>query len=124
MPSPYKRQMHINVHVCAIVGFPGGSDGKESACHAGDLDLIPRFCEIPWRRAWQPTLVFLPGEFHGQRSLEGYSPRGCTESDTTERLTPTREIAKQATIAIINNHIIIYGNILDSDNIIIAVILT
>ena len=30
-----------------------------------------------WRRKWQPTPVFLPGEFHGQRSLEGYSPRSC-----------------------------------------------
>ena len=33
---------------------------------------------------WQPTLVFSPGEFHGQRSLAGYSPWGCNESDTTE----------------------------------------
>ena len=38
----------------------------------------------PWRRAWQPTPLFLPSESHGQRSLEGYSPQGCTESDTTE----------------------------------------
>ena len=43
--------------------------------------------KIPWRRAWQPTPVFLPGESHGQRSLAGYSPWGCKESDTTERLT-------------------------------------
>ena len=42
--------------------------------------------EDPWRRKWEPTPVFLPGEFHGQRSLEGYIPRGCKESDTTERL--------------------------------------
>ena len=40
--------------------------------------------KIPWRRAWQPTLVFLPGESHGQRSLVGYSPWGRKESDTTE----------------------------------------
>ena len=33
--------------------------------------------EDPWRRKWQPTPVFLPGEFHGQRSLVGYSPWGC-----------------------------------------------
>ena len=39
-----------------------------------------------WRRAWQPTLVFLPGESHGQRSLAGYSPQGRKESDSTERL--------------------------------------
>ena len=40
-----------------------------------------RFCpwvgKIPWRRKWQPTPVLLPGEFHGQKSLEGYSPWGC-----------------------------------------------
>ena len=43
--------------------------------------------KIPWRRKWQPTLVFWPGEFHGQRSLVGSSPWGRKESDTTERLT-------------------------------------
>ena len=42
--------------------------------------------KIPWRRKWQPTPVFLPGESHGRRSLVGYSPRGRKESDTTERL--------------------------------------
>ena len=41
---------------------------------------------IPWRRAWQSTPVLLPGDSHGQRSLEGYSPRGGKESNTTERL--------------------------------------
>ena len=40
----------------------------------------------PWRKAWQPTLVFLPGESHGQRSLAGYSPWCCNETDTTWRL--------------------------------------
>ena len=43
--------------------------------------------KIPWRREWQTTLVFFPGKSHGQRSLEGYSPRGHKESDTTERPT-------------------------------------
>ena len=42
-----------------------------------------------WRREWQPTPVFLPGESHGQRSLPGYSPWGCKESDTTRWLTHT-----------------------------------
>ena len=42
--------------------------------------------KIPWRRAWQPTPVFLPGESHGPRSLAGYSPWGHKESDMTERL--------------------------------------
>ena len=43
----------------------------------------------PWRREWQPTPVFLPGEFHEERNAAGYSPWGCKESDTTERLTHT-----------------------------------
>ena len=42
--------------------------------------------EDPWRRQWQPTRVFLPGESHGWRSLVGYSPRGLKESDMTEQL--------------------------------------
>ena len=45
--------------------------------------------EDTWRRAWQPTPVFLPGEFHGQRSLVCYSPWGHRESDMTEQLTHT-----------------------------------
>ena len=43
--------------------------------------------KMPWRREWLHTPIFLPGEFHGQRSPEGYSPWGCKESDTTEQLT-------------------------------------
>ena len=42
--------------------------------------------KILWRRAWQPTPVFLPGDFHGQRSLVGYSPWSHKEPDTTEQL--------------------------------------
>ena len=42
--------------------------------------------KIRWRRAWQPTPVFLPGKFHGQRSLAGYSPWVCKDSDTSEWL--------------------------------------
>ena len=44
----------------------------------------PWLVKIPWRRTWQLTPVFLPGESHGQRSLVGYSPWGCKELDTTE----------------------------------------
>ena len=43
--------------------------------------------EDAWRREWLPTLVFLPGESYGQRSLEVYSPWSCKESDMTELLT-------------------------------------
>ena len=43
--------------------------------------------KIPWRRNWQPTPVFLPGEFHGQRSLAGYSSWDGKELDMTKQLT-------------------------------------
>ena len=60
----------------------GSSNGKESACNVGNLGLIPG--KIPWRRAWKLTLVFCPGEFHGQRSLVRYSPWSRKETDTAE----------------------------------------
>ena len=69
------------------MGFPGGASGKEPTCQCkrqkrnGFSSLIGK---IPWRRAWQPTPVSLPGESHGQRDLAGYSPWGRKESDTTE----------------------------------------
>ena len=48
--------------------------------------------EIPWRREWQLTPVFLPGEVPGQRRLAGYSPWGRKESDTIERLTRAHDL--------------------------------
>ena len=49
------------------------------------LRFDPWVEKISWRRKWQPTLIFLPGESHGQRSLAGYSPWGCKESDMAEQ---------------------------------------
>ena len=66
------------------MGFYGGSDDNEHAFR--DLSLIPGLGISHGEREWQPTLVFLPREFHGQRSLAGYSPQGHRESDTTEQL--------------------------------------
>ena len=54
------------------MSFLGGSGSKESTCNAGDVGLIPG--KIPWRNEWPPIPVFLPAEFHGQRSFGGYSP--------------------------------------------------
>ena len=51
-----------------------GLDSKESACNAGDPGLIPQSERSPGGGEWLPTPVFLPGEFHEQRSLMGYSP--------------------------------------------------
>ena len=56
--------------------FSGGASGKESACpcrRCKRRGFDPRVGKIPWRRAGQPTPVFLPGESHGHRSLAGYS---------------------------------------------------
>ena len=65
----------------------GGVNGKESACQCRRhkrCGFNPWVRKIPWRRAWQSISVFLPGESHRQRSLEGYSPQGYKESDMTE----------------------------------------
>ena len=68
-------------------GFPGGASAKEPACQC----RIHKRCgfnawvgKVPWRRKWQHTPVFLPGESHGQRNLEGCSPWGRKEVDTSE----------------------------------------
>jgi len=69
-------------------GFSGGSDDKESACNlqCRRPRFDPQVRKIPWRRKWQSSPVFLPGKFHGQKSLVGYSPWGHKKSDMTEWL--------------------------------------
>ena len=65
----------------------GSKSDKESTFQCrrySNCGLEPWVWKIPWSRKWQPTPVFLPGESHGQRGLEGYSPWGHKESDTTE----------------------------------------
>ena len=64
-----------------MVGIPGSSVVKNPPASAGNVGR-----EDPRRREWQLTLVFLLGKSQGQRSLAGYSPQGCKESDTTEPL--------------------------------------
>ena len=61
--------------------------GKEYGCHFRRHGYDSWIRKIPWRRKWQGTPVFLPGKFHGQGSLEGYSPLSCKESDVTEQQT-------------------------------------
>ena len=67
--------------------FPGGSDGKESACQSVQETLI-RFLgqEDPLEKEMPTHSVSMPGESHGQRNLAGYSLWGRKESDTTEQL--------------------------------------
>ena len=66
---------------------------KNPPANAGDkrYGLYPWVGEIPWRRAWQPTPIFLLGESHGERSLEGYSPWGHKELDTTQHSTAQQQ---------------------------------
>ena len=64
--------------------FPGSSSGKEPTCQCRRHKrhgFNPWIRKIPWRRKWQPPLVFLPGESLGQKILRGYSPQGHKESD-------------------------------------------
>ena len=66
--------------------MPDSSIGKESACNSERSGLDSWVGKVLWRRERLPTPAFLPGGFHGQRSLAGYSPWGTKESDTTEQL--------------------------------------
>ena len=69
-----------------FLGFPGGSDGKESACNAGDLGSIPGLERFPRGGHGHPLQYSCLENPHGQRSLVGYSPWSHKELDTTERL--------------------------------------
>ena len=69
------------------LGFSGGASGKEptSQCRRHKRQgFDPWVGKIPWRRKWQPTPVFLPGESHGQRSMSGHSPWDHKESGKTD----------------------------------------
>ena len=81
-----KKNRFIPIGNCVFT-VSSVKDDKQSAYNVGDLNSVPWLGRPPWRREWQPTLVVLPGELHGQRSLAGYSPWGCRESNMTERLT-------------------------------------
>ena len=67
--------MERSIALLILMGFPGGSDGKESACNAGDLGSILELGRFPWRREQLPTPVFWPGEFHGLYSQSMGSQR-------------------------------------------------
>ena len=72
-----------NYTLASDVDFASVSDGKEFASIGGP-GFYPWVGKIPWRRKWQLILVFLSGEFYGQRSLVGYSSWDSKESDTIE----------------------------------------
>ena len=78
---------YLWIRYLRIINLPDGAIGKEPACDCRRhkrLGLDPWVRKIPRRRAWQPTLVFLPGESYVHRSLAGHRPQGREESDMTE----------------------------------------
>ena len=96
-----------------LMEFLGSSAGKELTCQCGRCKrwrFNPWVRMIPWRRKWQPTLLFLPGKFHRQRSLAGYSPwqataHDCKESDTAS----AHGIHTQTHTQLINNALLVSG---------------
>ena len=73
---------------------PGGTSGKEPACQCRSHQrhrFSPWAGKTPWRRKWQPTPVFLPGDSHGQRSLAGYSPWGRKGQTWLTLLSPAQQ---------------------------------
>ena len=74
LPSPYPTQSESSL-----------------STKLGSLCYTATSHQLPWRRKWQPTPVFMPGKAYGPRSLMGYSPWGCKESNTTEQLHFTSE---------------------------------
>ena len=80
---PWRRD---RLPIPVFLGFPGGSDGKESTCNVGDLSSISRLGRSPGEGKGYPLQYSCLENPHGQRSLAGYSPWDHKESDTTERL--------------------------------------
>ena len=90
MPLFYEWEITFCGHCCSLTcfwsspwfsaGFLSGSANPPAMQEIQEMQIR----KIPWRRAWQPTPVFLPGESRGQKTLADCSPRGRPESDTTE----------------------------------------
>ena len=84
--NPCILHWQVNSWPLSHLGFPGGSNGKESACNLGHLGSIPRLGRSPGGGHGNPLQYSCLENPHGQRSLEGYSPWGRKELDRTERL--------------------------------------
>ena len=81
----------MNTHF-SFMGFPDGSNGKESICNVGDLGLTPGLGRSPGGGHDNPLQYFCLENPQGQGSLVGYSPWGCKESDITEKLSMAHSI--------------------------------
>ena len=91
--------MNLYGLILCVLGFPGGSDGKESACNAGDLGLIPGLGRSPGGGHGNPLQYSCLENPHGWKSLVGYSPWGHKESDTTERLNRAHHLTENVLIS-------------------------
>ena len=86
LQEPPRQPTYFHTHTRRRKGFPVDSDGKESACNAGDLSKIPGLGRSPWGRYGHSLYYSCLEHPHEQRSLAGYGPWGLKELDTTERL--------------------------------------
>ncbi|CAN0569506.1 unnamed protein product [Rangifer tarandus platyrhynchus] len=76
------NQLFIHTYPLSLVLLPWWLSGEESNCHYGRCGFNPWVGKISWRRKWQPTPVFLPGEFHGRGAWQA-TVHGVTESTHT-----------------------------------------
>ena len=84
---PLTLRSSFSFEVWKMEGFLSGHRGEEPACHCRRhcrRGLSPHVRKVPWRRAWTPTRLFLPGESRGQRSGAGHSPQGGKKLALTE----------------------------------------
>ena len=99
MNKVYNWQSKMFDQICMFkviihpMGFPDGSDSKESTCNAGDLGLIPELGRFPGGGQGNPLQYSCLENPHGQSCLVGYNPRGGKESDTTEQLSTAQHIS-------------------------------
>ena len=102
-----RTHTHTHTHKHTMCKVPGSQMVKNLPTLQETPGFCPWFRKIPWRRKWQPTPVYLPREFYGQRSLAGYSPWGCKQSDTTNTSLHFRHSDKSppfpSTSSLINN---------------------
>ena len=80
---PWKRD---RLSISVFLSLPGGSDSKESTCYVGNMGSIPGLGRFPGEGHGNPLQYSCLENTHGQRSLMGYSPWDCKESDMTEQL--------------------------------------
>ena len=93
---PWRRD---RIPTPVFLGFPGGSDSKESICDAGDLGSIPGWGRSPGGGHGNPLQYSCLENPHGQRSLAGYNPWGHKESDTTEQQSTAQWLMMQVILS-------------------------